>query len=278
MNRDEWRRLERMRDLFLSEEPVKDYWQDQIDVALYRDLFGERIGWKWDAVLEELTRLGWSPAPKLVVDWGCGPGVAGIRVARWAGAPAVMPYDRSRFAMAEAREGILRAGLEPVRWSGVSEGSLLVLSHLIGELSPEALKGLLKEVERAESVIWVEPGSRLLSLKLAGVRKRLLERGYSMVAPCPAGDMACPMLSEKNHWCHFFATAPNEIFHSRFWREASERLKIDLRSLPYSYIAVSRTPHTPSGEGRMIGRPRRLKMGESALFCHPEGLREEGLR
>jgi len=103
----DWAALERLRGLFLSGEAAQGaYWQSATDLASYDLTYGERIGWKWDAVLRELDQRGWQPpdaarsgiasgaAPvrnkKLaVLDWGCGSGVAGRRVVNWLGADQV---------------------------------------------------------------------------------------------------------------------------------------------------------------------------------------------
>src|SRR6202011_496947 len=85
-----------------------DYWSSENDLALYDATFGERIGWKWDAVLSELAARGWQPRSRAVLDWACGSGVAGRRVAAlWPEIESLALHDRSplavRFATAKAR-------------------------------------------------------------------------------------------------------------------------------------------------------------------------------
>src|SRR3990172_9313164 len=62
------------------------YWTSREDLANYDFTYGERIGWKWDAMLRELDQRHWQPATTSMLDWGCGSGIAGRRVARWLGA------------------------------------------------------------------------------------------------------------------------------------------------------------------------------------------------
>jgi hypothetical protein len=70
--------LERLRRHFLEGGAARaDYWHSKADLAAYDQTFGQRIGWKWDHVLADLARLGWSPPPGEVLDWGCGSGIAG---------------------------------------------------------------------------------------------------------------------------------------------------------------------------------------------------------
>jgi hypothetical protein len=90
------------------------------------------------------------------------------------------------------------------------------------------------------------------------------------------------MFAQKNerHWCHFFAKPPLEIFQSAFWREFSERVEVDLRSLPYSFLAASKigVPGWPDGAERLIGRPRELKAHALLFCCGADGLHERMLQ
>ena len=85
--------LERLRARFLdAPSEGGDYWSSPDLLAAYDATFGERIGWKWDAVLAELRARGWAPpAGTAVLDWGCGSGVAGRRVLGAFGAPHFQP-------------------------------------------------------------------------------------------------------------------------------------------------------------------------------------------
>jgi hypothetical protein len=90
------------------------------------------------------------------------------------------------------------------------------------------------------------------------------------------------MLAAENerHWCHFFASPPTEVFQSQYWRDFSTRLEIDLRSLPYSFLASSRLgiPEWPTGSERLIGRPRQLKAHAMLFCCSADGLHERTLQ
>ena len=80
MNRDEidWSALEKLRAAFLAGTAgATDYWQSETDLANYDATLAQRIGWKWDYVLAELSRRGWLPPGGELLDWGCGSGIAG---------------------------------------------------------------------------------------------------------------------------------------------------------------------------------------------------------
>lgn len=72
----DWEVLDRLRARFLR-GGSGDYWRSWHDLAQYDHTFGQRVAWKWAAVLGELGRLGWQPPVDAVLDWGCGSGVAG---------------------------------------------------------------------------------------------------------------------------------------------------------------------------------------------------------
>ncbi|MBP9903596.1 MAG: hypothetical protein KBH45_19240, partial [Verrucomicrobia bacterium] len=55
----DWATLGRLRSEFLAGATSgRDYWQSESDLASYDATFAQRIGWKWDYVLAELTRRG----------------------------------------------------------------------------------------------------------------------------------------------------------------------------------------------------------------------------
>ncbi len=278
----DWRRLRALRDRFLG-DASEEYWTER-DLELYDATFARRIGWKWEGVLESLTRAHWKPASTRILDWGCGTGIAARAVAAWSGIGDAEVFDQSALAAAFARESLQQRGVRAQRKNGegpVEPGTLLLLSHVAGELKDEELTRLAQMAATAEEVIWVEPGSREISRRLGAAREILRAAGHRFAAPC-THDRACPMLAPENerHWCHFFARPPTEVFQSPFWREFSTRLEIDLRSLPYSFLAASRReiPAWPADAERLIGRPRELKAHAELFCCGADGLHERMLQ
>ena len=270
LNTDDWNRLRALREGFLKNN-AKNYWHSHRDLELYDSIYAARIGWKWNAVLEDLSKIGWLSSAEQILDWGCGTGIASRTVAPWSGISQVACFDQSPLATAFAQKK-LQEELQ-CTISIFSEKnkvpSLLLISHVVSELNDKELLELACYATSAEEIIWVEPGSHELSRKLGSMRKIFLEAGYHLIAPC-THEHACPMFQEKQEqdWCHFFAQPPTAIFQSAFWHEASRELGIDLRSLPYSYLAFSKKRKTSSqskGE-RLIGNPRALK-GHGKLFC-----------
>lgn len=279
-----WPALEQLRTLFLAGTAGQgDYWRDEQLLASYDATFAQRIGWKWDHVLEELAGRGWTPPTGEVLDWGCGSGIAGRALLDQFGAAEVTALrvsDRSpaavRFAAWRAREKY--PGLV-VHTGEAAAPAVLLLSHVLTELDVPALDRVVELAHTAACVIWVEPGTHEASRALSAVRERL--RGeFNVIAPC-THQFACGMLASGNerHWCHHFARPPGHIFHDGNWSRFGRMMEIDLRSLPVSYLVLDRrpAPELPAGAVRVIGRPRLQKAEARVFVCDEHGVKDRKL-
>jgi SAM-dependent methyltransferase len=282
----DWKSLDGLRAQFLDAKP-KDgpYWKSAEELAHYDLTFGERIGWKWYAVLEELRLRGWSPPGGNVLDWGCGSGIAGRRVIGNFGPTAfesLEVWDHSPAAGEFARNAAVRdfPGLEvsiasPGFLAGKDPIGLLLISHVLNELQPSGIDEIRALAARSAAVIWTEPGTRETSRALGRLRDEL-SHDFKMVAPCTHSNN-CPILTVGNerHWCHHFGFPPPAIFADSNWVKFGQRAGIDLRSLPYSFIALDRS-WEPKDQGlsRVIGRPEQFKPYVRLLNCDSAGLAE----
>lgn len=279
----DWDRLGRLRRLFLEGSAGRqDYWESAMDLASYDATFAQRIGWKWDFVLEDLKQRGWCPPNGEVLDWGCGTGIASRAFLDHFGTGAVtrlLLHDRSESAMAYAqgRAGEKFPGIEVVKEAlPVVKGGVVLISHVLTELAPPQVERLVELLRRAESVLWVEPGTYEASIALIAVRERLREMLHP-VAPCVhAGPCGILAPSNEAHWCHHFAQPPREIFTDPFWGRFARLLEIDMGTVPLSYLVLDQRPPppVPSGGLRVLGRPRLNKGCLRVLTCDASGVRE----
>ncbi len=283
----DWPALDRLREAFLTGSAATGpYWKSASDLASYDFTYGERIGWKWDHVLRELKLRGWSPSARTVLDWGCGSGVAARRVIEAFGPDqfdALQLWDHSPAACDYAAEAATRA-FPKLAVSTVTPGflastepiGLLLVSHVLNELSPESLAALRALVARAAAVLWVEPGTHAVSRSL-GVLREEFRSQFTLIAPC-THQGPCPVLAPGREcdWCHHFAPPPPEIFANSDWVKFGQRAGIDLRSLPYAFLALDRAPAVapPAGWSRVIGRPEHFKPYARLLNCDATGLAE----
>jgi hypothetical protein len=288
----DWEVLDRLRDHFISGTAAQGpYWHTITDLECYNFTYAERIGWKWDAVLRELPLRGWmAPANATILDWGCGSGVAGRRVVEHLGAANVarlLVHDHSPLAMdfAEYTSRRVWPALAVEKASrrflvGTEAIDVLVISHVLNELDDVARADLRDLAARAQTILWVEPGTHEVSRLLGGWREALTGSGFLAIAPCPH-QQACGVLTVGNerHWCHFFAPPPAGVYADSGWVKFGQRAGIDLRSLPYSYLVLDRRPASASSDAgaplaRIIGDPRHYK-GYAKLFaCAATGVAE----
>lgn len=284
----DWAALDRLRDGFLSGSAASGpYWRSESDLANYDLTFGERIGWKWDTVLHELSERGWTPPAGPLLDWGCGSGIAGRRVLRTFGAEnfsSLLVWDHSdlarNFSVKAAQKefpGLASRHFQESESAGFN--GTLVLSHVLNEISANLRADLLALARRCAAILWVEPGTHAVSRDLVSFREALLI-DFAVVAPCPHAS-ACGLFStgNENHWCHFFATPPAGIYADSDWVKFGQRAGVDLRSLPYSFLVLEKKPArtgsiVPAGTARIIGRARHHKAHVDLLGCDAEELSE----
>ncbi len=280
-SRDLIARITRLRDLFLDEHrganALADYWRNEADVAAYDRVLGARIGWKWDAALAECRDRGLLRADdEVVVDFGCGSGIAARCFVRHFGAREVLCHDRSRTAATFAAK-LVRAQCKgtPAKAVGNLDDvrpDVLLISHVLGELDRDGEHHLQALIDRSRRVVLVEPGSRDIARRVSVLRDTMLGT-FHVVAPCPHATK-CPALATPDDWCHFFAAPPNEAFTDSDWVLTTRALGIDSRSLPYSFLALSREPvAVPMPPQRVLGRPEQGKHVTQVLVCEAAALR-----
>lgn len=290
----DWSALDRLRAGFLSGSAANGpYWQSASDLAAYDLTYAERIGWKWDALLRELTLRHWKPpANTTLIDWGCGSGIAGRRVLTAFGPEHfkdLQVWDHSEhartFAATKARETFPALPVSALPSDPSSQLSAhssqlapytLVLSHVFNELSADQRTALLKLVSGAQAVLWIEPGTHADSRTLAAVRDQLRNGPHHIVAPCTHRE-TCPLFLAANErdWCHFFAPPPAGIQNDSNWVRWSHRAGLDLRSQAYSCLVIelaALSSQLPAQHARVLGRPEVFKPYARFLACDATGL------
>lgn len=287
----DWSALDRLRVQFLGGVPRGPYWNTRSDLANYDFTFGRRIAWKWDAVLRELRLRHWTPPTRDVFDWGCGSGIASRAVIGFFGPDlfhTLRLYDQSALAIEFATEfarktfSALRIEPAPSDWLKNREPlGLLVVSHVLNELTAAGQRTLRDLMYRAAAVLWVEPGTRETTRTVMAWRDEM--RGsFDVVAPC-THQAACGLRATENerHWCHHFAAPPAGIMGDSNWVRFAQRAGIDLRSLPYTFLVLERkglrepVPGLlPARWSRLIGEPRCYKGYAKILSCQDDGVCE----
>lgn len=278
----DWDRLRDLRDLFLQPDPIsRPYWKSNRQLQDYDITLGERIGWKWDAVISELRLKGWTPPSPSLTDVGCGTGVAARRLLR--AFPEyfkkVTLWDHSEAAVRYAREKIrhefpdlrIICADAPPHAKGV-----VLISHLLTELTQESVSNLTDQLGDAQVMIWVEPGTYESSRNLIHIREKLRDR-FRVIAPCTHQE-ACGLLNEENtgHWCHHFAEAPAKAHQDPFWGHFRREMNLDVGPVAYSFLVLAQgeSEHDAPPLSHLIGRPLKFPKFVRVLSCQADGVRE----
>lgn len=278
----DWNTLEELRTSYLNGTAgVEDYWKTDALLRGYDATFARRIAWKWHWVFSELDLRGWSPPAGTVVDYGCGTGVAVREVMiKYPDLTSVALHDRSPRALKFATETVRREFPGAVVSPRLPDTcGLLLVSHVLTELDEAGTAALIAEINKAQAVVFVEPGTHDASRKLIALREKLKDV-MPPVAPCVHSE-SCGLLTSANerHWCHFFATPPNEVFTDAGWFKFSRTMGIDLRSLPLSFLVLDRRSPAPlpAGTVRVLGHPRIYKAHVLLFGCDAPGVAEKRL-
>jgi SAM-dependent methyltransferase len=275
-----WDRLRGLRDLFLTGEPLtEDYWTSANLLRDYDITLGERIGWKWDAVIRELKLRGWSPPSTALDDLGCGTGVAARRMlSAFPGHfKKVTLWDRSERAMKYARQKIRHEHPEVKVVCAAEPPSphgLVLISHVLTECGDETAADWMDRLEKARGLAWVEPGTYAASRLLIEVREALTET-FKVRAPC-THQQACGLLAEgmEAHWCHHFAPAPEGVHQDSFWGVFRREMNLELSPVAYSFLVLDRVAPDETAWTRLIGEPLKFPKFVRVLGCRAEGVEE----
>ncbi|MCS7302753.1 MAG: small ribosomal subunit Rsm22 family protein [Bacteroidota bacterium] len=287
LSSQDWKILQQLRERFLCGTSVQaPYWRSRRELELYHATLGQRIAWKWRAVLAELVEIGWSLPAGALVDVGCGSGIATEMVLEqfgWHHLTEIVLVDISPLALAFAAERLQeRFGTLPIRRTTTVEippHATVVISHTLTELPLDAFERLAEQVMVAEAIIVVEPGTSHASRRVVALRERGRQQ-FSIVAPCPHQER-CGMLQPSNarHWCHFHVSPPAEAFTERQWARFADALGIDVGDLPVSFLVLDKQWEAASrGQTRLIGAPDSSPVDVVIVTCSQEGVRQQLVR
>ena len=145
---------------------------------------------------------------------------------------------------------------------------LVVAGYLLGELPADHRQVVVDAAWDAcrGVVAFIEPGSAEGFHRIIEARRRLLELGAHLVAPCPH-DRPCPL--PPNDWCHF-GVRLNRTALQRHVKHGS----LAYEDEKFSYVIATRGSGV-SSPARVIRRPRTTPGRVTLRLCTREGLRDE---
>ncbi len=143
---------------------------------------------------------------------------------------------------------------------------LVMAGYLLGELGEDRQAAVVDGAWEAcgGAVVFIEPGSVEGYRRVIDARRRLLDLGARVVAPCPH-ERPCPLPSDD--WCHFSARLNRTSLQRQLKGGA-----LAYEDEKYAFVAATRESGAPSS-ARVIQRPR-LGRGHVTLnVCAHDGLR-----
>ena len=143
---------------------------------------------------------------------------------------------------------------------GVPTNDLCVFSYTFCE-SDNSLVNISSLVENSNLVLLIEPGTPAGFNNIIQARDKLIEKGFSDIAPCTASNGFCPLRDHGPDWCHFVV----RLERSRIQKHLKKGV-LGYEDEKYSYLLMSKSPiHSPGK--RIISRPDITKYSVSFDIC-----------
>lgn len=136
--------------------------------------------------------------------------------------------------------------------------TLAVFSYSLTELA--ALPDWAYE---CEALMLVEPSTQQDGRNLMALRQQLIDRGFSIWAPCTHQN-PCPLLTQsKNDWCHdrIHFKAPD------WFTQIEQNLPMKNRTLTMSYILARKRTAPPLSAARLVGDLLHEKGKDRQMIC-----------
>lgn len=151
----------------------------------------------------------------------------------------------------------------------IPTNDLCVFSYTFCECD-NSLASISGLVENSKMVLIIEPGTPSGFNNIIQARDKLIEKGFSAIAPCTASNGFCPLRDSESDWCHFV----ERLDRSRIQKHLIKGV-LGYEDEKYSYLLMSKYPiHSPArlrrsgGDGkRIISRPNNTKHSVSFEIC-----------
>ncbi len=142
----------------------------------------------------------------------------------------------------------------------IPTNELCVFSYTLCECD-NSLISLSSLVENSNMVLIIEPGTPSGFNNIIQARDKLIEKGFSAIAPCTVSSGFCPLRDSESDWCHFV----ERVDRSRIQRHLKNGV-LGYEYEKYSYLLMSKSPINSDGK-RIISRPDNTKHSVSFDIC-----------
>lgn len=255
-------------DFYIDQPSAETPWEKEFCYQAYTHYFLPLNYLRNDLVIRRGLEVGFFADLDVSVDWGSGPGTSTLALNSHLNFKKNILVDISKRHL--SRFSNLWSGFKNFEFSEVLRDakinyskSLLVCSYSLTEKNvlPHGWDGF-------EALMILEPATSDDGRKLLELRSQLIEKGYSLWAPC-LHQLKCPLLTHsKKDWCHdrLKVDAP-----SWFW-DLEKKLPMRNNTITTSYLlARKRKPaESVKNQVRLVGDQLVEKGKTRQLLCRGE--------
>jgi small ribosomal subunit Rsm22 len=250
--------VKKLSDFFIANPDGNTPWNESWAQIAYLCYFLPLNHARVQAVVKEAHARDFFSGLENILDFGSGPGTASL---------ALTGHFQKFTLIEKAKDICANFNMIPgATWTatvptvGTPEKTLAVFSYSLTELSE-----LPVWAKKLEALMILEPSTQDDGRKLQELRRKLIQEGYSIYAPCTHYG-ACPLLTQsKTDWCHdrIFFVMPD-------WFEKLEHhLPMKNRTLTTSYLlARKKKPAALAANiGRIVGDHLKEKGKDRQMLC-----------
>ncbi len=240
----------------------KTPWDSKDKMAAYLTYFFPLNYIRTLKVIDEALDFNLLDSVEHVVDFGCGPGTGtrafldNTNIKKFTGideTPLLSPYYLSH-----KKESSIHYKMEPPRKSNTRD--LLLASYVFNEMS-----SLPEWVFHFDKMILIEPSTHQAFPHFLSMRQSLIEKKWSILAPCPH-QKQCPLQGSKKDWCH-------DRVHWEmpdWFADLSKSLPIQNNTMTFSYLIASKNQSSQKSYSRIVGDPLKEKGKTRWLYCEDD--------
>jgi hypothetical protein len=259
----------KLSDFYIQNPEAETPWREIFCQTAYRHYYLPLNYLRLQKIIERGQKVGFFKGLETFVDWGCGPATASLALAADSRLKSQIQmqvlYDISSAVL--ERFSDLHGGLVNVQkpksfnlQSFAGRSSCLMFSYSLTEVTE-----LPSGWNQYEALLIAEPSTSEDGRKLMQLRRRLIESGYFMWAPC-THQQACPLLTLSKHdWCH-----DRVPVHAPAWfTQVEQYLPMKNKTVTTSYLLARKTPPPDflKGLGRLTGDSLEEKGKTRQLIC-----------
>ena len=209
---------------------------------------------------------------KTILDLGAGSGSATLAAFdRWPnlGAATLVEHNKEILDLGrnflENSADYVQADLRSVEIS--QQRDVVFLAYVMGEFNQDDQLKILEKAWQAsrQYLVIITPGTPRDFNELLLLRQKLIEKGGTVIAPCPHNN-ACPM--SKDDWCHFSVRLQRTSLH-RHIKQAT----LSFEDEKYCYLIVSKEPVLRKTNARIIKKPIQASGHTILDLCEENGLK-----